>query len=468
MQNIPASTLRLTFDYASAMKRVSNELDSLVAELWPDFEQAYGKVYSYQPPKPRSQDDKVQAMRCSPQFVSDKIGFKKLSMLQELRQGCYYHANDNFSELVPKLGKDADFYARLMIEQAKREPGRKFGWAWMIRENKAERLANAVYPGLLKAATRIGFWWLANEYLASESNPPDEFYNSLMEQPTLDLATIAQLDKKPVMRAKRGIWPDFAYIRAVERARLKPIPQEDKALLVRPIVERIIHDAFGDESGVEDTGNYLARELKPYQEFLEMPTIQGLLRALAIGKLETACSWDTERWRPIGDITELRPYLRIGDAGFVKLVSTKVEATEIDDPKSFVSEFPGEWLTSEARAVVTSQLETSLDDPQTFRNSTEIFPAMAYINSAYRRGYLERDNVNSRMQAGLGAYLTRRAAPSGQAVAFLLNSLDRSIVEKELYQKVVRKGIADLKTRKKEKEAEKWKARAKEEGWLET
>ena len=286
------------------------------------------------------------------------------------------------------------------------------------------------------------------------------------EQPTLDLATIAQLDKKPVMRAKRGVWPDFAYIRAVERARLNQIPQEDKALLVQPIIERIFHDAFWDESGVGDTRTYLVRELKPYQEFLEMPTIKGLLRALAIGKVETACSWDTGRWRPIGDITELRLYLRIGDADFAKLVSTKVGATEIDAPKSFVSEFPSEWLTPEARAVVVGQLEKELDDPRTFALSTEVFPGLAAIQGAVKRDYLGRDTASQRIQRGLGGYLESKRAPSGQAVANLLWSLDRKVVGEELYRRVVIKGIGDLGKRKKGKEVEKWEGLARKEGWL--
>lgn len=449
------------FEYSSAQARVSTELKELTEQLWPEIQPVY-EEYNMRPP-----GDKVSAIYNDNRNIKNNLQRMKFLMLYELSHGSYWHATDFWPDLRANLDQeDATFYATFMVEQAKRSHEKEaFSYIWIVRNYDNGNLKDVVSEDLLKEAANIGFWDFANQFFNRErwslglSEDSYNYYTTLMKyRHLIDLSRLNEFKQGPLraMSGNERFWPDEEYKEMFEKAR-KRIPHEEAAWLARPFIEQAINCNLSFIDPEQDPGESLARELEPYEEYVDNDTIQGLLKEEFKEFIEQfSNSEEGPHWLTCSRI--LRPYLKLTNQEFIDFTSSIVSKDDILTGIDFVeSNFPAEWLSSETLSLIQKNIIATLEKPlYASKREKEIFPNLAFIQRAIKTGFLDKQIGGEKIQSGLKRYLERKRRPGGKDVDFFLKTIDPYVIDPELYKEVLQKGIEDLTKRRRINEARYW------------
>lgn len=451
-------------DYVSAMSRVSEELEKLTEELWPDVIGSSKWCKEHE----ETVNDKVQMIYFSLYCIKDDFKRKKFNMFYNLKDKCYWHATDSWQEIRKTLTDDEEsLYAAIMLEQAKNDTRSGIlGPLWIVQSYDNENLKNFISDDLLNESVNKGFWKLVNENFTNERDKlPFEAYDTLMKySEKLDLKQVNEFKTRPILaRLDSGSWIDDNYLSAFERARSE-LDKESGAWLARPIIERAITAALSSRNESNNPKDLIEKHLENYKEYLDSALIQKLLKEEVEWRIKNI-DIGNAFWH-IRNTEILKKYLNLPTAAFQEFISSNLDIKE-EELRVVVGEnFPKEWLTSWKLSELKEKIMAYIDAPSGKGDKKEIIPNLAFLNNALITGYLELDIGRKIIESKLSDYLTKSRI-SSQAVESLLISLKPKYVSEALYRKVVHIGIGQMANSKRTiQSAYEWYEKAKNENWL--
>jgi len=393
------------------------------------------------------------------------------SMLNELRLNCFWHADDDWSELREILPEESQkFYANFMIELAKNQDKIKkltFGHGWIVEAFHEGPLSDFIDEDLLIEAVNKGFWEIANDYFVANSHNttiPDR-YDTIMEySDKLDLSRVNEF-KKELLGDTSG-WIDDKYLSCFERARDK-LSIEDGAWLVRPIIERHIGWTLAWDDPEEEPEKSLEKEIKPYKEYIDTSLIQNLIK----DEIKTYVADMNDVDIDIAEhnllcINILSKYWNVPEQEFKDLINANfpLDGYQIEDTVIEL-DFPRDWLNQEILSKVQDNIIAYFD--MTLDKKTEgLIYRLHNIQRAIRNGFLDEKIAREKIASKLEVYLALKRRPGGAVVETTLGCLDSKYVDTKLYRSFVHQGISDLVMRNRIDAASKWYRMAQKEGWL--
>jgi hypothetical protein len=220
--------------------------------------------------------------------LRDSTKVEELLLYDYVERGAFWHAGISLHTLGPKaLRGKYDFYAKLIIEQAKQNTGNsETGNAWIVQHYE-DWIKRFVSERELKECVNVGFWELMSAdiypphiYLNLFSKVPDmERYDAVMSYSKyLDLSRTKEFREKFDLVEPLGIrptygWPDSKYKEAVEAVLGKLGDRESEAWLACPIVEQIVYDR--EPCSWSELGRI--SDLKPYRGYLREPAVKEVI-----------------------------------------------------------------------------------------------------------------------------------------------------------------------------------------------
>ena len=460
-----------TFDYDSAMGRVSIELGNLADELWPSVEKERAKYYD----NPKTKEEKIEAVGSELYKLLPASSARKFSMLRELKHECYWHADDYLPEIKDELGESLDFYMTLMIEQAKkRHNTEKRGYAWIVNNYDSETVPEfkrVITPEMLAEFVNIAFWEIANKYLVQETQTsvPWKEYGAVMKHAELiDLTRVDEFaEKKRPLNSKTG-WVNDEYVSAFERAR-KKLSVDSSVWLARPLIEMQLLQFNCTESS-QQIKKLLTTRLANYQEYLNTKLIQDLFKS-ELSKHASYFDSDRSFFR-IGFIDALKEYYNVSDEEFRNLISSSLDIKDPIFEKTVVqNDLPKSWLNASTLEAIKNRIIKYIDSRDHSGEwnkgaKSDIIPNLSFLQDSFRGQWISEEDIKGRISNYLKEYLSQKRRPGGEPVQTMLSTLDPNLTDQTTYREVVHRGISDLVIRKRIKEATKWYERAKGEGWL--
>ncbi|VVB59381.1 Uncharacterised protein [uncultured archaeon] len=447
----------MDFNYVEAQKRVSDELNVLADELWEKVEQVYSDETHFRPSANHIEAVKMALYLLGTNESVQEQGVeidsntrKKFSMLYELSTNGYWNAVKAWSQIEPSLNDDAEFYAKLMIEQAKRESRqRKSDYVWIVEQYDNGILKNFINDELLNESVNAGFWELAGNYLTCEMMAiPRNQYDTIMKYPEhLDLSRVNEFRTKPLLaNGNYGEWIDKRYVDAFKKARKKgALGLESEAFLARPIIELAFDIAFGIEA--EDSEAFLKDALKPYGKYLETKIIRSLLkdeikkRVIAVSE---GSDWDQEVCL-LEHAEILAEYLRLPKKRVRMFISSILLNEEELRVSGFIKDnFPKDWITPKARSRIKDAAEIYYDGLARLYASQEIIPALGILQKAMKKDFFDVEKGKKIIAKGLEEYLETKRHTASSEVKNLIGTLKPEFVPDDLYKAVRAKVDKDL------------------------
>ncbi|UZE94164.1 MAG: hypothetical protein IB618_01150 [Candidatus Pacearchaeota archaeon] len=452
------------FNYEDAKARVSKELTDLVEQIWPEIKKSYEEsIVQIAIP-----ENKVKAIYTNCFNIKDDNKRKRFSMLFNLEEECYWHAIDNWPEIRKTLTKeDEKFYATLMIEEAKKRQHEeeRFGYMWIVINYDNGNLQNFISEEFLEEVVNRGFWEIANGYFTGGifSLPLEKYYTLMKYSKYLDFSRLDEFKDKPLVQGQYG-WLDYRYIEVFERER-KKLSLEDSAWFARPIIESVISWSLSFENPEDNPKEGLKKKLEPYKKYLNIRTIQDLLKE----KFQYYIKYinDEDAGSYLGYANILIDYINLSEDEITRFVSASLPKEEFDLERTLIEiNFPKKWLNSETMSIIQEKIIKHLDRPPYHWKGKQVIPHLGFLQDVIQREWLDEDIGKERIKKGLENYLTQKHRPGGAPVLELLQVLNPKHVEQKLYREVVHQSITDLVKRKRIEEASAWYKKAEQEGWL--
>ncbi len=452
----------MVFVYKEAMQQVSDELERLADEFWPQAIPAYKEFRGGIIP-----EDKALAVRDALYLGQEIKGkdFQKFQMLHELKDNRYWGSIQYWPDIKESLREDEEaLYASVMIEQAKKgyPKGQKEStdYFWIVKQYDEGTLKKFISDELLEQAVNFGFWEFANNYFFQESRTfNDEEYNILLKYSEfLDLSRMNEFveNAEDLREQKRlNFCVTCEYLEAFERIKDK-VDLELGTWLAWPIMDCIVSEALSWKDPKDAPDEFLEKNLAKYNEYRKTNLFQELIQQnikYSINGFDMDDSWS------VNNIEILKNYFSGSDEEFNELVSGQLDKTEV---KGIIRYFPKKYLTEEALLTIKENIKKTIKLP----DSSAIIPNLGFMQQAANEGFLDIGLAKEKITGELTSYLTNNRVSSSK-VEKLVNTLNKDFVPEQLYIEVLHHSIGLLlKSKKTTSKAEELHNQGKKEGWL--
>ena len=333
------------FDYDDAMNALSTNFSALARKLWPGTKDSYEKYYGKVP------DSGIENAVVDSYLLHriDTPEGMKMYMLDDLKNGIYWHATDAWKDVEPLLSEEEkELYCRIMVEQAIRREDKDFRYSWIVRGYDEGILDRCVTDDLLKEAENRGFEEVV-KYMSSGWAPlspsawVSSIYDAIMNHS--DLIDPCAVEIKDI---KNAAWVDERYLRFFESVR-DSAPAEAGAMLALPIIKQEVDSAIQSILSFDEdySETMLDEKLSRYRDYISSGLVQEYLRNELAGCIDYIGPDDGFFHLQCARL--VARYLDMDSEGLAMFVSSAIPMERYFTQYLDELDFPDKWLTEDAR-----------------------------------------------------------------------------------------------------------------------
>ena len=426
------------FDFARALTEIIGKRDAMSEQIRPMMAEEATK---------RGQNaDYIKTGKLSNITVDDYLRKDPMlaawwNMLDCLAEGFFKHAFDYWSKLRDRLDKDdIDLYAKVMIEEAchSTETENLFtssGYFWLLRKLDAGELDTYVDFELEKEIINRGFWQYAGKYFSKAGYPcsydVDDFELIQKYLTRVDLRTVK--DHANLVLWGSLPWPNKSYQDAVKQVEPE-LSRDEIVVLIRPIIDRAIHEARIDECRHDHMDEIMVRCIRIYDSYLDHPVIQDLLKESIKEVLYDISS--SYGWENAKIFKQLINLVLLNDFDLIQLASKSLP--DIPNLGVYLVENNLDpcYFNREVQVKVCQMIKDGVAYWE-IHDRSAIVPYLACIQQAVKAGWLDREWAIGYVQPKLEKYLGKKRERTAYALNILAVTLESSFVGIELYNIVV-------------------------------
>jgi hypothetical protein len=389
---------------------------------------------------------------------------ERFRILHDLNQGNFWRPTRYWDEIKNSLPcEEVDFYARTMLGLAETEINpQKAGYCWIVECYDAGVLKEYIDEELFKKATNHGFKELAEEFFSYPH--PRGLQINLNHFKLVTVKYISCLEPivlNEILQKDKPLYSTYnlvstGYMGFAKKA-IEQLPSEDAAFFVGPIVDKFILYWFHEYHGIQvDEKLGLAKDLRPYVEFLPTKPIQDLFVIRFKEFFNHLCQGfsDGAIWSFAVEV--LWPYIEMPLAKKQVFASSCIPETNKRAVGAIYKEsIPKGWFT-EGKQKEISQIFQNLCLDTANLTYRPIVPNFSMMLGGIKLGWPAEDWTKGIVVRSVDFFMASKKQPSTDAILNLLTYLPMHFVGYTRYREVLAKGIAMLQQKKKIESARFW------------